>query len=742
MKKPAFTLPAFTMMSLLPLLPLAGLATSGCENESATECVVGTPACRCNSAGACLPGLVCSANVCTLPSGSDAGVPVLVPAMTDAGQNMTPTTNTTTTTNTNTNGPVDPMDPNANDATPTAKAKWTVFVYGHGDHNLSQSLARDLGEMNAAIMSKDVNVVFLADWNATETISENGPDKFPAGAFWYQVMGSGQKSKLFAQENELNLDSPKVMTDTIATAFKKFPAERYGLVLWDHGGGWQKGFGSDTQDGTLKAPAGMSVDAVARAVRGGLAAAGLTGKRALDFLAFDTCLLGTTEVATEFSDITKVFIANAELDYGDGLDYENALTWLAANPNATGAEFAIAEGKTWDKHHQDASMRDNLFRSHVAIDTGKFDTLVGELANVAAAARGANAGAFARALYESMPSYHKTGNTKQDNAYAPSRDIGTLFDRIKKTGNAPLTAAVTRAEQAAAGARLGFSAGLLRQGQYGVSTFGGPVVQVPNALFSQYPMLAAPWERATKWGDTLRSTKAAAPTTMPVITGTATVPAGASLANPPRVDFTLSSNEGAMAELELYQADAVDPNRVRMFGTMTSQLISAGAASAKWQGRQLVLSGSQALPVFSFPWSYAVGGINVQTPVRGVPGVVHSAKGRIDANLLVDDRNVGFALQLFLEEGKVVVVVEFSTVVSAFGTSTFMPDIVSYDTVNKKTIYTPSGVTVPVEKGGMISFTEQPAPAGRYFLVLGVDDAWGNSVASTYAVELTAPVTQ
>ena len=57
---------------------------------------------------------------------------------------------------------------------------WTVVVYGHGDHNLSPGLARDLDEMKAATLRDNVNVLVLADWNG----SESG---FASGGEWLRI---------------------------------------------------------------------------------------------------------------------------------------------------------------------------------------------------------------------------------------------------------------------------------------------------------------------------------------------------------------------------------------------------------------------------------------------------------------------------------------------------------------------------------------------------------------------------
>ena len=87
------------------------------------------------------------------------------------------------------------------------------------------------------------------------------------------------------------------------------------------------------------------------------------------------------EVTSAFTELTKVYIANAELDYGPGLDYEGTLSWLAANPGASAADFARAEAMLWDAHHREASRVDGFYRSHAAWDMTPLGRLPGRLAD-------------------------------------------------------------------------------------------------------------------------------------------------------------------------------------------------------------------------------------------------------------------------------------------------------------------------------------------------------------------------
>ena len=117
------------------------------------------------------------------------------------------------------------------------------------------------------------------------------------------------------------MDQDSTLKDFLNWGFKTYPADRYGVIFWNHGGQWQ-GFGGDTQDGTTHTD-GLSTAVIKKALNDTMSQNTVSK---LDFIAFDTCLMGGTEVLVDFVGYCDLFIANAELDYGDGLEYGGELT--------------------------------------------------------------------------------------------------------------------------------------------------------------------------------------------------------------------------------------------------------------------------------------------------------------------------------------------------------------------------------------------------------------------------------
>ncbi len=239
-------------------------------------------------------------------------------------------------------------------ASATNPPTWTVMIYGHGDHNLAPSLVDDMRTMETFGSSPGFNLIIQTDFDASQAddLEDGGlPPKLASGTTRFIVTKSANPekitSKVLARLPEFNHDDPRTLSDFIAWAAKNYPADRYGLVLWDHGGQWE-GFGGDTQDGTLEDTGAMTPAQVHDAIRDSTKAAGIAQ---FDFIAFDTCLMAGAEVLADMAGLTTLFIACPEIDYGDGWDYPASFGWLKNNPSAAMRDFGKQEAASWKKRH-------------------------------------------------------------------------------------------------------------------------------------------------------------------------------------------------------------------------------------------------------------------------------------------------------------------------------------------------------------------------------------------------------
>ena len=113
--------------------------------------------------------------------------------------------------------------------------------------------------------------------------------------------------------------NPATLADFIQYSKAKYPADRYMLVLWDHGGGSLTGYGYDQN---FKNDS-MTLDELATGLKNG----GCT----FDVIGFDACLMATLETAMVLEPYADYMIASEETEPGIGWYYTGWLTSLTQN---------------------------------------------------------------------------------------------------------------------------------------------------------------------------------------------------------------------------------------------------------------------------------------------------------------------------------------------------------------------------------------------------------------------------
>ncbi len=197
--------------------------------------------------------------------------------------------------------------------------KVTVMVYMCGTDLESRSAmaSRDLGEMGQATLGDNLNLLVCTggckQWQ-TRGIRTDVNQIFQIKDGYLKDTGRTAGSGSMTDPNTL-LSFIRYCTDT-------YPANRYELILWDHGGGSISGYGYDEKN---PASGSMSLGSLAQALRAG-------GVR-YDFIGFDACLMATVENASMLSDYADYLIASEETEPGVGWYYTNWLTALGADPS-------------------------------------------------------------------------------------------------------------------------------------------------------------------------------------------------------------------------------------------------------------------------------------------------------------------------------------------------------------------------------------------------------------------------
>jgi len=228
---------------------------------------------------------------------------------------------------------------NAVAAPPAPRAKWTVMVYISGDNNLEDYVVKDIElELAPTGSSANVQVVALAD---------RGPGYDTSRGDW-------QTTKLFhvtqgmiadaahqvADWGERNMGDPQTVIDFVTWTKANYPADHYALYFWGHGWSWHPGWvmEDDTDNDTLDY----------HEMKTAIPSLGF-----IDVVGYDGCNMASLEIMTLWHGHATALSSSQEYVGWDGIEYDVVLAQLAANPNMTADQVAIAtsqsatKDKTW-----------------------------------------------------------------------------------------------------------------------------------------------------------------------------------------------------------------------------------------------------------------------------------------------------------------------------------------------------------------------------------------------------------
>jgi len=223
---------------------------------------------------------------------------------------------------------------------------WLVMLYQDADDKiLEKDIHLDLNEAEKAGISDRVTVVAQLDrhsgayagdgnWTGTKRFLISEDDDLGALA-----------SREVADLGEVNMSSGQTLVDFVTWAISSYPADKYALILSDHGMGWPGGWtdptpqsGADTST-PLSARLGnvLFLNEMDNAL-GQIRAA--TGVDKFELIGLDACLMGQLEVFTALEPHARYAVASEEVEPALGWAYADFLRELHVNPDMDGAELS------------------------------------------------------------------------------------------------------------------------------------------------------------------------------------------------------------------------------------------------------------------------------------------------------------------------------------------------------------------------------------------------------------------
>jgi hypothetical protein len=340
------------------------------------------------------------------------------------------------------------------------------MVYMAGDNNLDGAALRDIAEMARAGSTKDVNILVQLD-----RIEDNLTRRFRI------TRDGGFKKDCIESFGDTNTGDPQILYDFVKWAVDNYPADRYALILWNHGSGWWEDAKSRAAGPAAKKPrrrlfrhafpqehrsicyddtsGGDALDnRELRVVLAGICA--LLGRK-IDLLGMDACLMNMVEVAYQLRDSVNVIVGSEIEEPFDGWPYTEILTRLTARPRLDAAALARWIVKSYLLSY--AGKEETVTQS--ALDVARVEELtmkIGALSEALLAALETDSKLIANAWRRSPRFY--------DDNYI---DLACFAKNLRKKAGADLRA---KADDLLAALKVGKGRAILLQGKIGKEVRG------------------------------------------------------------------------------------------------------------------------------------------------------------------------------------------------------------------------------------------------------------------------------
>lgn len=242
--------------------------------------------------------------------------------------------------------PVTPLPPSGR----TGKDQtWTIMLYADADDQvLEQDIMIDLNEAEKVGSSAQINIVAQVDRFAG---GFSGDGNWTSTRRYYITKDndlSNLNSKMVSDLGEVSMGNPQTLIDFATWAIKTYPADKYVLILSDHGMGWPGGW-TDPAPSALRSVSipfssvvnqnmlyTTDIDQSLAAIRQ------QTGVDKFELLGMDACLMSHLEVYSALAPHARYVVNSQETEPALGWAYNSFLTSLTANPGMDGAELGRA----------------------------------------------------------------------------------------------------------------------------------------------------------------------------------------------------------------------------------------------------------------------------------------------------------------------------------------------------------------------------------------------------------------
>ncbi|MBI0582523.1 MAG: hypothetical protein JET69_05870, partial [Methanomassiliicoccales archaeon] len=186
--------------------------------------------------------------------------------------------------------------------------------------------------LQMAQIGSDANVSIVVQFDRIGGYDTRYEDWTDCLRFYVEYGMTPTLANAMADMGEVNMADRSTLESFLAWGTHTYQAERYIVVLKDHGCSWMGCCQDETSGGDL-----LDLRETSFALR---AMVNITGAP-IDLLVFDDCLMGSVEVATEFKDLALYAVVSETLGWTSNHDYASILSFLTSSPQMSSRSAAI-----------------------------------------------------------------------------------------------------------------------------------------------------------------------------------------------------------------------------------------------------------------------------------------------------------------------------------------------------------------------------------------------------------------
>lgn len=296
------------------------------------------------------------------------------------------------------------------------RSEWTVLVYINAANDLYLYSDLNVDQMERVANNPDLR--FVVQWKQSREIFSSSSFDGTRRLLVQPNNQEGVQSPVVQQlAADTDMGLPETLNDFIQWGKARYPANRYALIVWNHGSGWNR---------SARSTRAVSFDdQTGNAIQTWEIPQALDGHR-FDILAWDASLMQMLEVAYEARPFADFVIGSEESPPGEGYPYDAVFAGFRDNPKGL--------TRTLSKGFVDGMLNNPPYASRKitqsVLDTAQLDELALAMDNAA--------GVFLANESEVLPIFKAARTAAQ--SYSPTifryyRDLKDLFIRVRNSAS-------------------------------------------------------------------------------------------------------------------------------------------------------------------------------------------------------------------------------------------------------------------------------------------------------------------